>query len=163
MPLFDLLTVEEDGRDGDGHRLRFDIPLLSERLEGAIHWAYQQADLAGLPIGLFGASTGAADAIHAAVICSDHVAAVVTRGGRPGLAFNALPAVICPTLFVVGGSDLDVLELNTWAAARVQARHHLVVVAGGTHLFDEPGALEQAIEPARDWVLENLRATIHSG
>lgn len=161
--LFDLLTVEEDGRDGDGHRLRFDIPLLSLRLEGAIHWACQQADLAGLPVGLFGASTGAAAAINAAVACSDQVAAVVSRGGRPDLAFNALPAVICPTLFIVGGADLDVLELNTWAAAHLQARHHLVVVAGASHLFEEPGALQQAAELARDWFLDNLTPRDQSG
>jgi putative phosphoribosyl transferase len=161
--LFDLLTAEEDCRDRDDHALRFDIPLLSQRLEGAIHWARQQGDLEGLPVGLFGASTGAAAAINAAVSCSEHVAAVVSRGGRPDLAFNALPAVSCPTLFIVGGADLDVLELNTWAAAHLQARHHLEVVPAATHLFEEPGALQQAAELARDWFLENLNPVAHLG
>jgi putative phosphoribosyl transferase len=154
--LFDLLTTEEDQRDGSNDPLRFDIPLLSQRLEGAIHWALQQPELERMPVGLFGASTGAAAAINAAVACSDHVAALVSRGGRPDLAFNALPAVVCPTLFIVGGADLDVLELNTWAAAHLQARHHLEVVPGATHLFSEPGALQRAAELARDWFLDNL-------
>ncbi len=154
--LFDLLTTEENQCDRGNAPLRFDIPLLSQRLEGAIHWARQQADLERLPVGLFGASTGAAAAINAAVACSDHVAAVVSRGGRPDLAFNALPSVVCPTLFIVGGADLDVLELNTWAAAHLQARHHLEVVPGATHLFGEPGALQRAAELARDWFLDNL-------
>lgn len=154
--LFDLLTAEEDQGDGGNHPLRFDIPLLSQRLEGAIGWALHQTELNGLPMGLFGASTGAAAAINAAVACSEQVAAVVSRGGRPDLAFNALPAVVCPTLFIVGGLDLDVLELNTWAAAHLQARHHLEVVPGATHLFAESGALQQVAELARDWFLDNL-------
>lgn len=154
--LFDLLTTEEDQCARGNDSLRFDIPLLSQRLEGAIQWALQQPGLERLPVGLFGASTGAAAAINAAVACSDHVAAVVSRGGRPDLAFNALPAVACPTLFIVGGADLDVLELNTWAAAHLQARHHLEVVPGASHLFAETGALQQAAELARDWFLDNL-------
>lgn len=161
--LFDLLTAEEDAWDRDGDPVRFDIPLLSQRLEGAIHWALQQNELKGLPIGLFGASTGAAAAINAAVACSEHVAAVVSRGGRPDLAFNALPAVVCPTLFIVGGSDLDVLELNTWAAAHLQAHHHLEVVPGATHLFGEPGALERTAELARDWFLDYLTPSTQTG
>ena len=161
--LFDLLTAEEDPCDRGDHPLRFDIPLLSQRLEGAIDWALQQNELDGLPVGLFGASTGAAAAINAAVACSEHVAAVVSRGGRPDLAFNALPAVVCPTLFIVGGADLDVLELNTWAASHLQARHHLEVVPGATHLFVEPGALQRAAELARDWFLDNLTPTDQSG
>jgi dienelactone hydrolase len=123
---------------------------------GAIHWAIRQPELDGLPVGLFGASTGAAAAVNAAVACSEHVGAIVSRGGRPDLAFNALPAVICPTLFIVGESDVDVLELNIWAAAHLQARHHLEVVPGATHLFPEPGSLQQAAELARDWFLHNL-------
>ncbi|MEX0588183.1 MAG: alpha/beta family hydrolase [Cyanobium sp.] len=155
--LFDLLTAEEDGREHPDQCLRFDIPLLSARLEAAIRWAIHQPELTGLPVGLFGASTGAAAAINAAVACSEHVAAVVSRGGRPDLAFNALPAVTCPTLFIVGGSDVDVLELNIWAAAHLQARHHLEVVPGATHLFGEPGALQRATELARDWFVDNLK------
>lgn len=161
--LFDLLTAEEDQCDRGNESLRFDIPLLSQRLEGAIHWALQQTELERLPVGLFGASTGAAAAINAAVACADRVAAVVSRGGRPDLAFNALPGVVCPTLFIVGGSDLDVLELNTWAAAHLQARHHLEVVPGATHLFAEPGALQQVAELARDWFLDNLAPSAQPG
>ena len=161
--LFDLLTAEEDQCDRGKDSLRFDIPLLSQRLAAAIDWSLQQAALRGLSVGLFGASTGAAAAINAAVTCSDHVAAVVSRGGRPDLAFNALPDVSCPTLFIVGGADLDVLELNTWAAAHLQARHHLEVVPGATHLFAEPGALQRAAELARDWFLDNLQPTAQSG
>ena len=162
--LFDLLTAEEDGRERQDpalrfETLRFDIPLLSRRLEGAIHWAIRQPELEGLSVGLFGASTGAAAAINAAVACSDHVAALVSRGGRPDLAFNALPSVSCPTLLIVGGSDVDVLELNIWAAAHLQARHHLEVVPGATHLFEESGALQRAAELARDWFLDNLGAS----
>ena len=161
--LFDLLTAEEDQCDRGKDSLCFDIPLLSQRLAAAIDWSLQQAALRGLSVGLFGASTGAAAAINAAVTCSDHVAAVVSRGGRPDLAFNALPDVSCPTLFIVGGADLDVLELNTWAAAHLQARHHLEVVPGATHLFAEPGALQRAAELARDWFLDNLQPTAQSG
>lgn len=161
--LFDLLTAEEDQCDRGNDSLRFDIPLLSQRLAGAIDWSLQQTELEGLPVGLFGGSTGAAAAINAAVARSDHVAAVVSRGGRPDLAFNALPDVSCPTLFIVGGADLDVLELNTWAAAHLQARHHLEVVPGATHLFAEPGALQRAAELARDWFLDNLTPTAQSG
>lgn len=159
--LFDLLTPEEEGRERGNpalrfESLRFDIPLLSRRLEGAIRWAIRQPDLHGLPVGLFGASTGAAAAINAAVACSDHVTALVSRGGRPDLAFSALPAVNCPTLLIVGSSDVDVLELNLWAAAHIQARHHLEVVPGATHLFEEPGALQQVAELACSWFLDNL-------
>lgn len=161
--LFDLLTTQEDQGEGVNHPLRFDIPLLSQRLGGAIDWALQQTELNDLPIGLFGASTGSAAAINAAVAYSEHVAALVSRGGRPDLAFNALPAVICPTLFIVGGSDLDVLELNTWAAAHLQARHHLEVVPGASHLFAESGALQRVAELARDWFLDNLTPFIEPG
>ena len=154
--LFDLLTAEEDRPATGSANSRFDIPLLSQRLEDAIHWAIRQPALQGLPVGLFGASTGAAAAINAAVACPEHVAALVSRGGRPDLAFNALAEVACPTLLIVGAADLDVLELNMWAAAHLQARHQLEVVPGASHLFEEPGALQQAADLARGWFLDHL-------
>lgn len=154
--LFDLLTPQEDRPELGAMNHRFDIPLLSRRLEGAIRWAIRQPALQGVPVGLFGASTGAAAAINAAVACPEHVAALVSRGGRPDLAFNALAEVVCPTLLIVGAADLDVLELNMWAAAHLQARHQMEVVPGASHLFEEPGTLQQAAELARDWFIAHL-------
>jgi dienelactone hydrolase len=154
--LFDLLTAAEEQIDALDRSLRFDIPLLSRRLIGAIDWAGSQPELGGLPIGLFGASTGAAAAIAAAAARSDPVGAVVSRGGRPDLAAEALPLVRSPTLFIVGGWDVEVLQLNRQAAEQLIAPHALQVVPGATHLFEEPGTLEQAAHLARDWFLQHL-------
>ena len=154
--LFDLLTAAEERIDALDRSLRFDIPLLSRRLIGAIDWAGRQRELDGLPIGLFGASTGAAAALAAAAARPERVAAVVSRGGRPDLAPEALPKVVSPTLLIVGGQDRDVLRLNRQAAGQLRVTHAVEVVPGATHLFEEPGALEQAARLARDWFLEHL-------
>jgi len=154
--LFDLLTAAEERIDELDRSLRFDIPLLSRRLIGAIDWALSQPELGGLPIGLFGASTGAAAALAAAAARPDPVGAVVSRGGRPDLAPEALPQVACPTLFIVGAQDFEVLQLNRQAAAQLFAPQALEVVPGATHLFEEPGTLEQAAHLARDWFLQHL-------
>jgi len=154
--LFDLLTAAEERIDALDRSLRFDIPLLSQRLVGAIDWVGSQPELGGLPIGLFGASTGAAAALAAAAARPDVVGAVVSRGGRPDLAPKALPQVACPTLFLVGARDGEVLQLNRQAAAQLVAPRALKVVPGATHLFEEPGALEQAACLAREWFLQHL-------
>jgi dienelactone hydrolase len=154
--LFDLLTAAEERIDAFDRSLRFDIPLLSRRLIGAIDWAGRQPELAGLRIGLFGASTGAAAALAAAAARPDAVGAVVSRGGRPDLAPQALPLVSSPTLLIIGGRDLEVLRLNRQAAAQLCVAHALEVVPGASHLFEEPGALEQAAQLASDWFLRQL-------
>ncbi len=154
--LFDLLTPEEECRDRIDQSLRFDIPLLSQRLIGTIDWIRQRQELAALPLGLFGASTGAAAAIHGAVQRPEAVGAVVSRGGRADLAMEVLGAVLCPTLLIVGGLDFDVLRLNREVASRLRAPHALLVVPGASHLFEEPGTLRHAATLARDWFLQNL-------
>ncbi|MCP9927461.1 dienelactone hydrolase family protein [Cyanobium sp. CH-040] len=154
--LFDLLTAEEERRDRVDAALRFDIPLLSERLIGAIDWTAAQPQLSGLPLGLFGASTGAAAALIAAAERPAGVHAVVSRGGRPDLAMAALPQVRCPTLLIVGGRDPEVLQLNRQAAAALRAPQALELVPGASHLFEEPGTLAAASRLACDWFLEHL-------
>lgn len=149
--LFDLLSAEEERRDQQDRSLRFDIPLLAERVVAAIDWVQSEPPLAALPIGLFGASTGAAAALIAAARRPELVWAVVSRGGRPDLACDSLAQVRCPTLLLVGGLDLEVLELNTWAAARLQAPYRLTVVPGAGHLFEQPGTLEQVAAAAAGW------------
>jgi putative phosphoribosyl transferase len=145
--LFDLLSADE-GRDRE--RV-FDISLLAERLQAAADWVGAERDLARLPKGFFGASTGAAAALWAAAELSDRVAAVVSRGGRPDLAGERLALVQAPTLLVVGGNDDVVLELNRAAAARLGAPHELSVVPGAGHLFEEPGALDAVSRLAVEW------------
>jgi len=125
-------------------------------LVAAIDWCADHERLRHLPVGLYGASTGAAAALEAAVARPGQVGAVVSRGGRPDLAFEALGLVRCPTLLIVGSHDVDVLELNAWAAAHLRAVHDLLVVAGASHLFSEPGTLEQVAQASRDWFLEQL-------
>lgn len=149
--LFDLLTVAEQREDALTSALRFDIPLLGERLIGAIDWVRQQPRIGALPIGLFGASTGAAAALVAAAARPRSVFAVVSRGGRPDLAAASLAAVVAPTLLIVGGEDHQVIDLNRGAAALLRAPHVLHIVPGATHLFAEPGALERVAALARDW------------
>jgi putative phosphoribosyl transferase len=154
--LFDLLSAAEEERDRCDASLRFDIPLLTARLVGAIDWAEAQPEFQTLPIGLFGASTGAAAALHAAAARPAAVRAVVSRGGRPDLAAQALPQVHCPTLLIVGGLDAEVLQLNRAAAARLVAPHALQLVPGASHLFEEPGTLAEAARLARDWFVQHL-------
>ncbi|MGC5196514.1 dienelactone hydrolase family protein [Aphanothece microscopica] len=154
--LFDLLTPAEERIDRLDRSLRFAIPLLSGRLVGAIDWGSNCPELRHLPLGLFGASTGAAAALVAAAERPAVVAAVVSRGGRPDLAADALAQVGCPTRLIVGGRDTTVLELNRQAAARLRSPHDLLIVPGATHLFEEPGALEQVAQLARDWFRRHL-------
>jgi pimeloyl-ACP methyl ester carboxylesterase len=130
--------------------LRFDIDLLSRRVALLIDWVREQPDL-HLPIGLFGASTGAAAALVAATIRPGSISAVVSRGGRPDLAGLALPHVIAPTLLLVGSHDEQVLELNRQAGGRMRAVTRLEIVSGATHLFEEPGTLEHVADRAADW------------
>lgn len=151
--LFDLLTTEEEQVDLYTRQLRFNIPLLSRRLVEATDWLMQQVYAQGLPIGYFGASTGAAAALIAAALRPQAVRAVVSRGGRPDLAGESLPEVQAPVLLLVGGFDTEVIHLNEEALARMrpQPEKRLVIVPGATHLFEEPGALEQVARLSREW------------
>jgi putative phosphoribosyl transferase len=153
--LMDLLTEEEERVDLSTAHLRFDIGLLADRLTSSIDWLAEKAT--GLPTGLFGASTGAAAALVAAARRPHLVPAVVSRGGRPDLALDDLPAVRAPTLLIVGGSDVQVLELNRSAMERMTAEVQLEVVSGATHLFEEPGALDEVARLAGDWFEQYLR------
>ncbi len=154
--LFDLLTADENEIDMRTRALRFDIDLLSERTTAALDWLAGQKSVSDLPVGLFGSSTGAAAALNAAAVRPDQVSAVVSRGGRPDLAMEALPRVKAPTLMLVGGLDYSVIEMNERAAAAMQAPCRIEIVEGATHLFEEPGKLEQVAARARDWFLEYL-------
>jgi pimeloyl-ACP methyl ester carboxylesterase len=154
--LIDLLTAEEEAVDQHTAHLRFDIPLLAERLVAATRWLGEDPSTRSLKVGYFGASTGGAAALVAAATSPDRIGAVVSRGGRPDLAGEALPRVQAPTLFIVGGHDLTVLDLNRIAMARMTAPTRLEIVPGATHLFEEPGALETVARLARDWFLRYL-------
>ena len=154
--LIDLLTLEEEAVDQHTAHLRFDIPLLAERLVAATRWLGEDPSTRSLSVGYFGASTGAAAALVAAATIPDPVRAVVSRGGRPDLADEALPRVAAPTLLIVGGRDLAVLDLNRIAMARMTAVTRLEIVPGATHLFEEAGALEVVAHMARDWFLRHL-------
>jgi putative phosphoribosyl transferase len=156
--LLDLLTPAEEERDRVTAELRFDMALLAERLIAATDLLLAEPATAGLPVGLFGASTGAGAALIAAAERPETVAAVVSRGGRPDLAGDHLGRVRAPTLLIVGGRDQLVLELNRQAQARLAAPSRLEVVPGATHLFEEPGALEQVARLAAAWFTEHLRA-----
>ncbi|GAB2536894.1 dienelactone hydrolase family protein [Simplicispira piscis] len=151
--LLDLLTPEED----QDYRTRFDIPLLMQRLRAATCWLGRQPLTQSLPLGYFGASTGAAAALMAAAAEGQAIRAVVSRGGRPDLAGpEALARVGCPTLLLVGSRDEEVLELNRQAAAHMRCPHRLSVVPGATHLFEEPGTLEEVARQAADWFAQYL-------
>jgi dienelactone hydrolase len=154
--LLDLLTAEEERVDELTRELRFDIPLLARRVVGAAQWAFDAPSTRRLPVGLFGASTGAAAALVAARELGQGIAAVVSRGGRPDLAGEALPAVTAPTLLIVGSEDHDVLQLNRLARARMTCTADLVTVAGATHLFEEPGTLEEVARLAGEWFSRHL-------
>ena len=149
--LIDLLTLHEEVIDTRTAHLRFDIDLLAERLVDATDWLIQFPDTKHLRIGYFGASTGAAAALAAAAVRPNVVGAVVSRGGRPDLAGSALPRVRAPTLLIVGGDDGQVIELNRAALAQLRCEKQLVIVPGATHLFEEPGALDEVARLARDW------------
>jgi putative phosphoribosyl transferase len=152
--LFDLLT-EAEARD---RSLVFDIPLLARRLELVTRWAVAEPETRDLPIGYFGASTGAAAALRAAAAVGDAVAAVVSRGGRPDLAADRLPYVSAPTLLIVGSRDPDVLDLNRRAAAMLRCPHRIAVVEGAGHLFEEAGTLETVATLATQWFGDHLVA-----
>lgn len=160
--LFDLLTVEEERVDAATRQHRFDIALLTRRMETAVAWARTVDATRHLPLGLFGASTGSAAALIAAAQLGRHVAAVVSRGGRPDLAGPAaLAEVTAPTLLVVGGADDTVLRLNEQALGYLRGTRELAIVPGATHLFEEPGALERVSELAAGWFRHHLQPTEH--
>jgi putative phosphoribosyl transferase len=155
--LVDLLTETEERADAETGHLRFDIPFLADRLSGAVEWLAGQPATAGLRVGLFGASTGAGAALLAAAREPGKVGAVASRGGRPDLAGDALPAALCPTLLIVGGDDGVVVELNRRALVRIGAPvKELVVVPGAGHLFEEPGKLDAVVRLAADWFGRHL-------
>ena len=154
--LFDLLTTDEEREDEIDARLRFDILLLAERLVAVTKWARAQEAVSGVPIGYFGASTGAAAALIAAAELPDAVGAVVSRGGRPDLAEEALGRVRAPTLLIVGGDDTAVLEMNRDALQSIRAPKELAIVPGATHLFEEPGTLEEVARLAANWFTHHL-------
>ncbi len=151
--LFDLLTAEEELVDTRTAELRFDIGLLAERLVHATRWAKQQKQTCDLRIGYFGSSTGGGAALVAAAELPDDVDAVVSRGGRPDLAGEALLKVKAPTLLIVGGEDHVVIDLNEQARAQMRCEVKIEIVPGATHLFEEPGALERVANLASDWFL----------
>jgi putative phosphoribosyl transferase len=150
--LFDLLTPQES----TDRRNVFDIQLLADRLLAATRWLRAREDIGHLPSGYFGASTGGGAALRAAAVSGNDVAAVVSRGGRPDLAGASLPSVRCPTLLIVGGADVEVIELNRSAAAQLRCPWHLAIVPGATHLFGEPGALEAVDRMAAQWFERHL-------
>lgn len=160
--LFDLLTVQEEEVDLRTRQHRFDTALLTRRMEDATGWASTQQAVRGLPLGYFGASTGSAAALIAAAHLGHRVAAVVSRGGRPDLAGPAaLSAVTAPTLLIVGGQDREVLHLNEEACERLQCVKRLAVVPHATHLFEEPGTLEEVANLAAAWFSRHLLRTEH--
>lgn len=154
--LFDLLTAEEDL----DHSKRFDIPLLTDRLAQVRNWLRNQPRLASLPVGYFGASTGAASALRAAAQSPGQIAAVVSRGGRPDLALDVLPGVTAPTLLLVGGLDREVISLNRIAYEALQCDKRLVIIEGASHLFEEPGKLEEVAAEASEWFSKYLKKVL---
>jgi putative phosphoribosyl transferase len=154
--LIDLLTPDEEAIDLLTAHLRFDIGLLAERLVAATDWLTQHPDTRQLRVGYFGASTGAGAALVAAAGLPHVVGAVVSRGGRSDLAGAALAHVRAPTLLIVGGNDVQVIELNRAALAQLRCEKRLVIVPGATHLFEEPGALDKVARLARDWFEHHL-------
>jgi dienelactone hydrolase len=154
--LFDLLTPEEESVDLYTREHRFDINLLAERLVHATKWAKQQKKTQDLRIGYFGSSTGGGAALVGAAELPDEIGAVVSRGGRPDLAGDALAKVKAPTLLIVGGEDRVVIELNEQARAQMKCDCKIDIVPGATHLFEEPGALEKVAKLASDWFLNQI-------
>ncbi|MDQ2950439.1 MAG: dienelactone hydrolase family protein [Acidobacteriota bacterium] len=156
--LIDLLTPSEEKLDLRTGHLRFDIALLAERLVGASDWLAQNPDTQRLSLGYFGASTGAGAALVAAAQRPDRVGAVVSRGGRPDLAGPALAGVHAPTLLIVGGDDVPVIEMNREALGQLRSKKKLEIIPGATHLFEEPGALEEVARLASEWFEQHLNA-----
>jgi dienelactone hydrolase len=154
--LLDLLTRDEEAIDVQTREYRFDIDRLGHRVVAAIDWASGESGISGLPVGCFGASTGAAAALIAAAERPDVVRAVISRGGRPDLAGDALPRVAAPTLLIVGGADQPVIELNRQAMRLMRAPVALEIVPGATHLFEEPGTLEEVARLALEWCRRHL-------
>ena len=155
--LFDLLTKEEESVDIYTRHLRFDISLLAERLIATIDWLERQDTTKALPIGLFGASTGGGAALVAAAKLRDRVRAVVSRGGRPDLAGDALSRVVSPTLLIIGALDDAVIEMNREAMSKMKCQVEMRIIPGATHLFEEPGALEFVASLAAEWFVKYLR------
>jgi putative phosphoribosyl transferase len=156
--LFDLLTAQEEGVDQVTAHLRFDIGLLAQRLVAATDWVREQAATRELVQGYFGASTGGGAALVAAAERPEAIRAVVSRGGRPDLAGEALARVRAPTLLIVGGDDAPVIQMNREALGKLRAPAKLEIVPGAGHLFEEPGTLEQVANLARAWFLEKFRS-----
>ena len=154
--LFDLLTPEEEATDMNTREHRFNIGLLAERLVHATKWAKRQEQTRDLQLGYFGSSTGGGAALVAAAEIPENVGAVVSRGGRPDLAGDALPKVKAPTLIIVGGNDDIVIELNQMARDQMRCEVKLEIVPGATHLFEEPGALEKVAKLASDWFVSHI-------
>ena len=154
--LVDLLTSEEEEVDLRTRQLRFDIGLLTERLVGATDWIAQNPDTRNLSVGYFGASTGAGAALAAAAERPEEVGAVVSRGGRPDLAGDSLSRVQAPTLLIVGGNDIPVIGMNREAMEQMRVEKELEIVPGATHLFEEPGALEEVARLAAEWFVHHL-------
>jgi putative phosphoribosyl transferase len=154
--LIDLLTAEEEEVDLRTRHLRFDIGLLAERLVGATEWLERNPDTQDLRVGYFGASTGAGAALVAAAERPEPIGAIVSRGGRPDLAGPALPRVTAPTLLIVGGNDFPVIGMNQEAMEQLRTEKRLEIVPGATHLFEEPGALEEVARLAADWFVRHL-------
>jgi putative phosphoribosyl transferase len=161
--LADLLTPAEEGADQRTGEMRFDIGLLGRRVAALTDWIGATRSLARLPLGLFGASTGSAAALVAASERPHSIAAVVSRGGRPDLAGKALRSVHQPTLLIVGSRDKRVLEVNESAAQQIPGEVQVKVIDGATHLFEEPGTLEQVAVFAREWLMRHLRSEAHPG
>jgi pimeloyl-ACP methyl ester carboxylesterase len=153
------LTPDEDAIDLRTAQIRFDISLLAERLVGITDWLTENQDTWQLRVGYFGASTGAAAALVAAAERPNVVHAVVSRGGRPDLAGPALGQVSAPTLLIVGGNDFQVIDLNRWAFGQLRCEKKFVIVPGASHLFEEPGALDEVARLAREWFVSYLIAT----
>ena len=154
--LLDLLTPQEESVDQFTREFRFDVDRLGRRVVAGIDWVGEQEELRALPVGCFGASTGAAAALIGAADRPDRVGAVVSRGGRPDLAGDALPRVFAPTLLIVGGADGPVIQLNDEARGKMSAQVRLEIVPGATHLFEEPGALDEVSRLALGWFAEYL-------
>lgn len=150
--LIDLLSTQED----EVYQTRFNIDLLAERLAVAVHWLKKQPDTQHLGLGIFGASTGAAAALQIASVMKKEIRAVVSRGGRPDLALDVLGSVIAPTLFIVGGNDFGVIELNQEAYERLRCIKKFEIIPNATHLFEEPGCLEEVAETAKEWFNKHL-------
>jgi pimeloyl-ACP methyl ester carboxylesterase len=158
--LFDLMTAEEEQAEASTRHLRFDIPFLAKRLETATRWALDQATTRDVNIGFFGSSTGAAAALVAAANIGPPVSAVVSRGGRPDLAGDALDRVTSPTLLIVGGDDTPVIPLNEEAYDRLRGEKALRIVPGASHLFEEPGTLEIVAKMAAEWFADHLQPMV---